>query len=143
MIETNNDMPFNTALKWVLFIAALFLLNFLGRIIFGPLMPVIREELGLTHAQAGSIFLMIGVGNAAGLLCNGLVSRRLGHRRTVALCSLLVGLASLLVSTSTDFSGIRSSLCSLASSPASTCLGRGIRHRPDPEKGLGQGHGRS
>ncbi|GAB7023851.1 MFS transporter [Salidesulfovibrio brasiliensis] len=107
MIETNNDMPFNTALKWVLFIAALFLLNFLGRIIFGPLMPVIREELGLTHAQAGSIFLMIGVGNAAGLLCNGLVSRRLGHRRTVALCSLLVGLASLLVSTSTDFSGIR------------------------------------
>lgn len=106
MADTQN-MIFRTALKWVLFITVLFLLNFIGRIIFGPLMPIIRQELGLTHAQAGSIFLMVGVGNACGLLFNGIISKRLGHRRTVAVSSLLVGLGSVLVSTCTDFTSMR------------------------------------
>jgi NNP family nitrate/nitrite transporter-like MFS transporter len=95
MTRSENGAAFGQVLGWALFIAGIFFLNFLSRVTFGPLMPVIREELGISHAQAGSIFLMVAVGNALGLLLSGFVSRRLGHRRTVGVSGLIVGLMCL------------------------------------------------
>ena len=39
----------------------MFFLNFIGRIIFAPLMPTIEQDLGLTHSQAGSLFFLIAI----------------------------------------------------------------------------------
>jgi len=90
--------PFTANIGPILFIAALFLLNFLGRLIFAPLMPTIEQELGLTHSQAGSLFLMISLGFFVAQICSGFISSRINHKMTLVLSILGVGLAQLLFS---------------------------------------------
>ncbi len=83
--------PLLKALPAVLLTVAVFFLNFLTRITLAPLMPVVESELGFSHAQAGTVFLALGVGNGIGLLLSGFLSREVGHRRTVGISSLIVG----------------------------------------------------
>jgi NNP family nitrate/nitrite transporter-like MFS transporter len=87
----HRDDSFGRALPAVLFVAAVFFLNFLSRVIFAPLMPVIQADLGFTYSGAGALFLALGVGNALGLLLSGFLSRAVGHGRAVGLSALLVG----------------------------------------------------
>ena len=82
-----------TRLGVVLFLTALFYLNFLARILPAPLMPVIETDLGIGHGAAGSLFLLISAGYFAALAGSGFVSARIRHRRTVALSAGLMGLA--------------------------------------------------
>ena len=49
--------PFRAMVGNILFLTLLFFVAFISRYIFSPLMPVIRDELALTHGQAGSVFL--------------------------------------------------------------------------------------
>jgi uncharacterized membrane protein len=55
--------PFSGAIGSVLFLTLLFFLTFIGRYIFAPLMPAMSSELGLSHSQAGSIFLFASMGS--------------------------------------------------------------------------------
>jgi NNP family nitrate/nitrite transporter-like MFS transporter len=73
----------------------MFFLNFIGRIIFAPLMPTIEQELGLSHSQAGSLFLLIATGFFVSMLGSGFVSQRLNHRRTIMLSTVILGLTLL------------------------------------------------
>jgi len=82
-----------TRLGVVLFLTALFYLNFLARILPAPLMPVIETDLGIGHGAAGSLFLLISAGYFVALAGSGFVSARIQHRRTVALSAGLMGLA--------------------------------------------------
>jgi NNP family nitrate/nitrite transporter-like MFS transporter len=86
----------------IAFLTAIFYLNFGSRILLGPFLPVIEQELGLGHAGAGSLFLFIQIGYASGLLGSGFVSWRLTHRRTVVLSSIGVGLAMIALSRATS-----------------------------------------
>ena len=52
----------------ILFLAGIFFLNFLGRIILAPLLPTIEKDLGLGHSEAGSLFLLISLGYFIALL---------------------------------------------------------------------------
>ncbi len=81
----------------VLFLTFIFFMNFLGRIILAPLMPWIEEDLGLSHAAAGSLFLLLSVGYFMALLGSGHISSILCHRKTIVLSatSLGAGLATL------------------------------------------------
>ena len=87
--------PFKAKIGPILFIAALFFMTFLGRFIFAPLIPTIEQELGLTHSQAGSLFLMISLGFFVAQICSGFISSRVNHKRTLVLSILGVGLAQL------------------------------------------------
>ncbi|MCG6907156.1 MAG: MFS transporter, partial [Desulfobacteraceae bacterium] len=82
-----------TRLGVVLFLTALFYLNFLARILPAPLMPVIETDLGIGHGAAGSLFLLISAGYFVALAGSGFISARIRHRRTVALSAGLMGLA--------------------------------------------------
>ena len=42
----------------VFFLAAIFLLNFIARIIFSPLLPTMERELAISHKQAGLLFFL-------------------------------------------------------------------------------------
>jgi NNP family nitrate/nitrite transporter-like MFS transporter len=77
----------------IAFLTAVFYLNFVSRIILGPFLPVVELELGLGHGGAGSLFLFIQIGYAAGLLGSGLVSWRFTHRRTIVTSALAVGIS--------------------------------------------------
>lgn len=85
--------PFRARIGMTLSLSWLFYLGFVTRVIFAPLMPAIEEDLGLGHAQAGSLFLMISAGYLMAPLCSGLISARIKHRGTLNLSAWMVGLA--------------------------------------------------
>ena len=76
-------MPLPFRLRPLLFLVGIFLLNFLSRIALGPLMPIIEQDLGISHTEAGSFFLYLSLGYCIGLLSSGFVSRWRDHRDTI------------------------------------------------------------
>ena len=84
--------PFSAKVGVTLFIAWLFFLGFVTRIIFAPLMPDIEKELGISHAQAGSLFLMVSVGYLVAPFCSGFFSSKMNHRGNLTLSAWLVPL---------------------------------------------------
>ena len=88
-------------------LTAVFFVNFIARVIFSPLMPAMQAELGLTHGQAGSLFLYISVGYCVTLLASGLVTARLTHRWTIIVSAVGVGLALLVTGVSTGIWSLR------------------------------------
>ncbi len=98
-----EPQPFARAWPWLAFIASIFFFNFFSRVIFSPFMPVIEEDLGLTHAQAGQLFLGVSVGYAVTVLLAGLVNSRVSHRRCVAVASMLTGASLMCLAGETDY----------------------------------------
>ena len=76
----------------VIFVTAIFYLNFTSRVILAPLLPVIERDLGIGHGEAGSLFLYIACGSGVGLLGSGFVSSRLTHRTIITLTIFMVGI---------------------------------------------------
>ncbi len=91
----------------LLLLTGIFFLNFTARIVLAPLMPTIERELGIAHAEAGSLFLLISFGYFLSLTGAGVLSSRITHRGTVILSAMTVGLALLGISLSTSLRGIR------------------------------------
>ena len=112
-MQEHQDQPLAAVLPALLFVTCLFLLNFLSRTSLAPLLPAVEADLGLGHAGAGRLYLLVGGGNALGLLCNSAISSFLNHRRTVALSALSAGLALLGAAAATDMPLFRLALFGL------------------------------
>jgi len=97
MIDKECPVPesFKNMIGPIIFLTVLFFLPFIGRFIFAPLMPRISQDLGLTHGQAGSIFLIGSVGLFIGSLASGWISSRINHKGNLALSMFIVGIALL------------------------------------------------
>jgi NNP family nitrate/nitrite transporter-like MFS transporter len=102
--------PFRVRAGAVFFLAALFLLNFMARFILAPLMPFLEQEIHITHAQAGSLFLVTSAGFAVTQFASGFVSSRLTHRKALILSILTVGIALLGLGFMRSLAGIRLAL---------------------------------
>lgn len=74
---------------------SLWFVNFSTRTVLSPLLPVIENELALSHAQAGSIFSFLSAGYTMTLLLSGLLSPRIGYKRTIVLGFVLLSAATL------------------------------------------------
>lgn len=97
----------------VLFLVAIFLLNFISRVIFSPLLPTIEKELAISHGQAGFFFFLISAGYLSGLLGSGFLSSHSSHRLTILVSGAGVGAALLLLSTSVSLWSMRAGLYAL------------------------------
>jgi MFS transporter, NNP family, nitrate/nitrite transporter len=97
----------------VFFLVAIFLLNFISRIIFSPLLPTIEKELEIGHGQAGFFFFLISAGYFSGLLSSGFLSSRSSHRLTILVSGTSVGAALLLLSASSSLGTMRAGLFAL------------------------------
>lgn len=106
-------------------LTAIFFVNFFARIALAPLLPVIEKDLGLSHAGAGSFFMMMAIGYAAGLFVSGYLSSRLTFHRTIALSAIAIGCAFFLVAASRSLWAIRIGLF-LTGIPAGIYLPSGI-----------------
>ncbi len=97
-IEKDCPIPesFGSHIGSIIFIAILFFLGFISRFIFAPLMPIIEKEQGLTHSQAGSLFLMISLGFFVAQICSGFLSSRINHRGNLIVSGIGVGVALLI-----------------------------------------------
>lgn len=91
------SLSFRSQLGPLLFLAAIFFLNFISRIIMAPLMPTIEQDLNITHSQAGSLFLLITLGYFPSLVGSGFISSNLTHHKTIFISSAVLGIALLLV----------------------------------------------
>jgi NNP family nitrate/nitrite transporter-like MFS transporter len=50
-----------------------------------PLLPIIEDELAISHAMAGSIFSFLSAGYTISLLLSGFLSPRIGYKRSIVL----------------------------------------------------------
>lgn len=89
----NGPQRFQAYLGPLFFLTGIFFLNFLVRIIPAPLLPAIEADLGVSHAQAGSLFFFISVGYFLTLLCSGFLSSKIKHKSTIVLSAVTLGLA--------------------------------------------------
>ena len=104
---------FLTQLTPLLLITSLFFVNFLSRIILAPLMPRVKADLALSHAEAGSLFFLISLGYFTTLLASGFISSRLTHRKTIMFSGIAMGIALLTTSFSTSLWGMRLGLIAM------------------------------
>lgn len=96
--ENLEYLPFRRVLPQLLFLSFIFLLNFLSRIIFSPLLPRIEQELGFGHAVSGSFFLCISSGYFVSILLSGFVSSRITHKGTIVLSTVATGISLIILS---------------------------------------------
>ncbi len=83
------------ALAFLFLLWSLWFLNFSMRLVFSPILPLVEDEFGVTHAAAGSIFFFQSMGYAVSLFFSGIISGRVGYKRYI-LISLSVSCAVLL-----------------------------------------------
>lgn len=93
----NPAASFRRNLPALLLLASVFLLNFISRIIFSPLLPEIQQDMHLAHAESGSFFLVMSSGYFISILFSGAVSSRLGHKWTIVVSVTGSGLMLVLI----------------------------------------------
>jgi NNP family nitrate/nitrite transporter-like MFS transporter len=91
----------------LLFFTAIFLINFIARVILSPLMPTVEKDLALSHTDAGSLFLFISSGYVLGLLGGGFIAYYLTHRINIIASAVIIGLALEAIALSSGMWGIQ------------------------------------
>ena len=92
------------------FLTGMFFLNIVSRLMLGPLLPIVEEEFGFRHGAAGSLYFFIAVGYCAGLYLSGYLAWWFNHRVTIAISSIMLGSALLLIYWTPSLSGMRVAL---------------------------------
>ena len=110
---TKDTASFYQQLRPVSFLAVIFLLNFIARIILAPLLPTIEEELEISHSEAGAFFFLISSGYVIGLLGSGFLASRSSHKITIVISTGGVGLALLGISIANALWAVRLGLIGL------------------------------
>jgi len=105
--DCTSSESLKSVLGAILLLTSVFYLNFLGRVIASPLMPLIEEDLKIGHAQAGALFFFLSLGYFITLFCSSAVAPWLEHRRIISVSSLWVGVALLMVGLSNSLWGLR------------------------------------
>ena len=72
---------------------SLWFLNFSTRTVLSPLLPLVEEELAITHALAGSLFFYMSVGFTISVFMSGWISKYLGYKRSIIVSFLTLALA--------------------------------------------------
>jgi len=67
----------------LLFLSFLWFLNFVGRTLFSPVLPLIEDEFHIQHARASSIFIFQSLGYGISIFFSGLLSGRVGYKRSI------------------------------------------------------------
>jgi MFS transporter, NNP family, nitrate/nitrite transporter len=84
----------------VLLLTGTVYLNFLGRLVFSPLLVSIEAEFNVGHAVTASFFLIMSVGFSITMLLSGFIARAISHRATIQLASVAVIVSTLAIAMS-------------------------------------------
>jgi len=104
IVKTRSDIPvipqgsLKAAIGPILFLASIFYLNFISRIIFAPLMPEIEKSLGISHTKSGAFFFFISLGYCAALILSGFINKKITHKNVIALSGIGIGVILLTLS---------------------------------------------
>lgn len=89
--NTARDASFSKALPWVALVGGMFLITYLDRAMFGPLLPAIEKEFGINHASSTRLLFYISVGYSASMFLSGFSSSKVRPRILVGGSLLLSG----------------------------------------------------
>ncbi len=88
----------------LLFLAFLWFLNFVGRTLFAPVLPLLEDEFHIAHAKASSIFVFQSLGYGISIFFSGLLSGRAGYRRSIIVSLVVTACIFFMIPFSRDFS---------------------------------------
>jgi NNP family nitrate/nitrite transporter-like MFS transporter len=89
-------------IPFLLLFWSLWFLNFSTRTVLSPLLPIFEDELHISNALAGSIFLFLAVGYTSSLLVSNWITPRIGFKKSIAIGFIvLIGALLFLVFTTT------------------------------------------
>jgi MFS transporter, NNP family, nitrate/nitrite transporter len=94
------------AFLFLLFLSSLWFLNFVGRTLFSPVLPLIEDEFHINHARASSIFIFQSLGYGISIFSSGLWSGLLGYKRSIVISLLVSALAFFMIPFSRAFSAL-------------------------------------
>ena len=107
VLQDERHLSFGAGMIPLCLLTSIFFVNFLARIVLAPLMPGIESDLDISHAEAGSLFLVVSLGYFVSLLGSGFISSRLTHKRTIITSAMALGLALILISFSSGLWSMR------------------------------------
>jgi fucose permease len=109
MSETTTGIlmdTFRRATAPLMLITGIFFLNFIARILLGPLLLPLTDEFGLSLSRGGMLFILISTGYSIGVLIAGTVSARLGHHGTITTSLALLGATLIWTGAAGSFSAV-------------------------------------
>jgi NNP family nitrate/nitrite transporter-like MFS transporter len=86
-----------TAFLFLIFLGSLWFLNFVGRTILSPVLPLIEDEFLIGHAKASSIFIFLSIGYGISIFFSGLLSGIFGYRKSIIVSLLVTALMFFLI----------------------------------------------
>jgi NNP family nitrate/nitrite transporter-like MFS transporter len=101
---------FRACLPVLLMLSTIFFINFLSRILLGPLLPAVELDLGIVHSQSGSLFFFISAGYFLGLAGSGFLSSVMNHRRIIISSCLVLSGTLLLIAMVSSLSVLSAAL---------------------------------
>lgn len=103
-LHTGQDRHRSIVMIGMLMVAVFF--SMIARAIFSPLMPSVQDDLGISLAVAGSLFLIVNVSFAVSMMLSGFLSARLGHGLSVVVSLALVAVGLLVSAAATGLTMI-------------------------------------
>lgn len=96
--NTDPDKSSGSVFRWVFFISVMFLLNYLCRAAFGPLLPGIEKEFAISHASSTRILFYLSLGYSVGMFFSGALSSKIRPKVIISGSLILGGLVMQVVS---------------------------------------------
>ena len=90
--DTVREEPFRRVLPWVALVSMMFLLTYLDRAMFGPLLPAIEKEFGINHAASTLFLFYMSIGYSISMFLSGYSSSKIRPRIMVGGSLILCGL---------------------------------------------------
>ena len=87
-----QDPPFRRVLPHVILVSLMFLLIYLDRAMFGPLLPYIEREFDINHASSTRLLLFMSLGYSGSMFLSGFSASKIRPRVMVAGSVILCGL---------------------------------------------------
>jgi MFS transporter, NNP family, nitrate/nitrite transporter len=101
---------FRACLPALVMLATVFFFNFLSRIVLGPLLPAVENDLGIDHSQSGGLFFFLSAGYCLGLAGSGFISSKINYRRTIITSCSVMGGTLLLIASGTSLTAMSAAL---------------------------------
>ena len=100
--SSTSEVPFSKVAPWVSIVGAMFLLTYLDRAMFGPLLQYFEQEYDIGHARSTSFLFYISLGYSISLFLSGFTSAKVRPRIMVGGSAIGSGLVLVGISFADD-----------------------------------------
>ncbi|MDL2268007.1 MFS transporter [Desulfovibrio sp. OttesenSCG-928-G15] len=108
-----QETPFLRVFPWVFLVSMMFLLTYLDRAMFGPLLPAIEAEFSISHASSTRLLFFMSLGYSCSMFVSGFSSSKIRPRIMVGGAVIATGAVLVLIAHCTNLTFLALSFCLL------------------------------